>query len=624
MKASFNNTFANFSSFGSLIFLPNLKFMDLSSYYQSRISSFTLLAGRLQQKEDRLSMGRLVSFLLAFLLFFALYRYSQLMAVLASLASLVSFGWLVIQYNKTEKEKNYAQHMAEINTLELRGMAGDNSRYADGSEFIDREHPNAYDLDLFGHASIFQFINRTTSMPGAKLLAGWLGFPADIQEIRSRQEAVRELSPEIEWRQQFMTLGHFNRQTINNPGELLSWTQSENIFRKVKRLKLTALVLSGLSLFVILMVIITWPAALLLLVGLINAVVYFRHSKKINTLHQQVSRSAGLIQTYAEMISAIESTGFKAGKLNSLQQVFKTDPSSSESIRILSKLVSRLDTRLNILVSIPLNLFFFWDIHYCIALEKWKNRHSDEITHWFSAMAEFEVLNSLANMAFNNPDWVMPEIVPGFFTFRAENIGHMLIPRERRILNNLSIEKENSILIVTGSNMSGKSTFLRTCGVNAVVALAGGPVCATSFTLSHVQIYSSMRISDSLEDNTSSFYAELKRLAGIIRHAERDPRVFLLLDEILRGTNSNDRYTGSVALIRQLSDYGTVAIVATHDLNLAEMEKVIPGHIENYHFDVKVEGEELYFDYKLTPGVCTSLNASILMKKMGIKIGTRD
>jgi ABC-type lipoprotein export system ATPase subunit len=598
--------------------------MNLSSYYQSRISLFTQQAGRLQLKEDRLSMGRLVSFLLIFLLFFALYRYSQWLSILASISSLGAFGWLVIQYNKTEKQKNYARHLAEINTLEFRALTGDNSQYADGHEFIDRDHSNSYDLDLFGHASVFQFINRTTSNPGAQLLAQWLNFPADIREIKSRQEAVQELSPEIEWRQRFMTLGHFNRQAINNPAELLSWTQSENLFRKVKRLTLTTLGLSSLSLGVIIMVIIAWPAAMLLVVALINVIVYFRQGKKINTIHQQVSKSSGLIQTYAEMISSIEEKQFKTEKLNSLQQLFKTDPTASESIKILSKLLNRLDTRLNILVSLPLNLFFFWDIHYCLALEKWKNRHSDEIARWLAAMSEFEVLNSIANMAFNNPDWVMPHIVPVFFTFRAENMGHMLIPRERRVLNNLEIEKENSILIVTGSNMSGKSTFLRTCGVNAVIALAGGPVCATSFTMSHMQIHSSMRISDSLEDNTSSFYAELKRLANIIRQAEADPRVFLLLDEILRGTNSNDRYTGSVALIRQLSDYGTVAIVATHDLKLAEMEKALPGHIENYHFDVKVEGEELYFDYKLTPGICTSLNASILMKKMGIRIGTRD
>ncbi len=598
--------------------------MNLTSFYRNRITIFTQQANRLQQKEDRLSMGRLIVFLLIFVFFFVLYRYSQLLATLAATSCLVLFAQLILRYNKTERQKNYARHLEEINTLEFKANKGDYSQYADGREFIDRDHFNSYDLDLFGHASVFQFINRTTSLPGARLLARWINSPAPIEEIKARQEAVQELSPQIDWRQRFMTLGHFNRKAVNNPGELVSWTQSENLFRNVKRLRITTFSLSAVSFGLIIMVIVSWPAAVLLVVAMLNALVYFRQGKKINTIHQQVSKSASFIQTYSEMISAVEEKEFKTEKLRFLHNVFKTDPAASDSIKKLSKLVNRLDTRLNILVSIPLNLFFFWDIHYCLALEKWKNRHSEEINHWFDAMAEFEVLNSLANMSFNNPDWVMPEIIPGFFTLRAENMGHMLIPRERRILNDLRIEKENSILIVTGSNMSGKSTFLRTCGVNAVVALAGGPVCATSFTLSHVQVHSSMRISDSLEDNTSSFYAELKRLATIIHYAEKDPRVFLLLDEILRGTNSNDRYTGSVALIRQLSDYGTVAIVATHDLKLAEMKKILPAHIENYHFDVKVEGEELYFDYKLTPGICTSLNASILMKKMGIKIGTRD
>jgi len=272
------------------------------------------------------------------------------------------------------------------------------------------------------------------------------------------------------------------------------------------------------------------------------------------------------------------------------------------------------------MISIPLNLFFFWDIHVCLSLERWKTEHAGDIDRWLETMAEFEVVNSIANMAFNNPDWIMPEIVPGYFTFSAVNMGHPLIPANRRIHNDFEITGDGRIVIITGSNMSGKSTFLRTCGVNTVLALAGAPVCATILKVSHVQVHSSMRITDSLEDNTSSFYAELKRLATIIKRAEQDPQVLLLLDEILRGTNSNDRYTGSVALIRQLAGYGAVALVATHDLKLAEMEKEMYGSLDNYHFDVKVDGEELYFDFKLTPGVCTSLNASILMKKMGIRM----
>jgi hypothetical protein len=594
--------------------------MNLTAYYQERINIFKKRADGLQRKENRLSLGRLVTFLLVFILFFTLYRYSLMLAAIASAASLIAFGLLIRQYVKTEKSKDYFRHLAYINALEHNSLSGDFSGYADGQEYTDRNHPNSYDLDLFGHASVFQFMNRTTSLPGAHLLAAWLGNPAEIETIKERQAAVTELKPEIDWRQRLMTLGHFNRESINNPGMLLSWTRGVELFRKVVRLKFVIFSQSVLSLAAIILVIFGWPAAILFPVILINAATYFSHAGNIKRIHGQVSKSVDLLQTFAEIIAAIEDREFSCTKLIALKHRFKSTTTASGAIHELSKLVNRLDTRLNIMVSIPLNLFFFWDIHVCLALEKWKRQHAPDITRWFDAMAEFEVLNSMANMAFNNPDWAMPVVVPGYFTFSAKGMGHPLIPRERRVLNDLEIAKSNAILIITGSNMSGKSTFLRTCGVNAVMALAGAPVCAASLTLSRALVYSSMRISDSLEDNTSSFYAELKRLAGIIHHAEQNREVFLLLDEILRGTNSNDRYTGSVALIRQLSDYGTVALVATHDLKLADLKNTLPDQLTNYHFDVKVDGDELYFDYKLTPGICASLNASILMKKMGIRI----
>jgi DNA mismatch repair ATPase MutS len=199
-------------------------------------------------------------------------------------------------------------------------------------------------------------------------------------------------------------------------------------------------------------------------------------------------------------------------------------------------------------------------------------------------------------------------------------MGHPLIPASRRICNDFSIDGTGKAIVVTGSNMSGKSTFLRTCGINTVLALSGAPVCASAMSLTLTRLHTSMRITDSLEENISSFYAELRRLKAIISGAENDPGVFLLLDEILRGTNSDDRYAGSVALIKQLSEYGAVAMVATHDLRLAGLKEELPEKIENYHFDVKVKGGELFFDYLLTPGICSSFNASLLMKKMGIKV----
>lgn len=594
--------------------------MALQGFYQERTALFQQHADKLLRRENTLSWTRLVTFLLIFVLFFLLRSFSLTLALVVGAGCLVAFGLLIKQHVITEQKKDNFRHLAEINNLELKSIQGDSSGFASGQEFSDREHPNSLDLDLYGHASVFQFINRTVSKPGAEMLARWLAGPAGMEEIKQRQQAIEELKPEIDWRQEWMTIGYFTRKSLNNPDELLQWMKGKKIFRKAVRLRMVTIALSLLGIFFTAWVIAGSPAAILLPILAVNFLFYFTQGNRINRLHQQVSKSAGLLMTYANLIRLIEGRKFRTEKLHTLQKQFGIIPPASETIKSLSKLVNRLDTRLNVMVSVPLNLFFFWDIHVCLALEKWKKQHAPEIDKWLGAMAEFEVLNSLANMAFNNPGWAFPTIVDTYFTLQARNMGHPLIPEQRRVLNDLMIKDSGRILIITGSNMSGKSTFLRTCGVNTLLALAGAPVCAGSFTISHTAVYSCMRISDSLEDNTSSFYAELKRLAAIIRKAEQDPRVMLLLDEILRGTNSSDRHTGSVALIRQLAGYGTVALIATHDLTLAGLQLELPESIDNFHFDVKVEGEELYFDYKLNPGICTSMNASLLMKKMGIRI----
>jgi DNA mismatch repair ATPase MutS len=503
---------------------------------------------------------------------------------------------------------------------ELECLQGNYSGFADGKEYLSRDHPNSFDLDLFGHSSIFQYINRTTSKPAADKLSAWLNSPAGIDEILARQRAAEDLSQRLEWRQQLMTFGYSNPNSTKDPKELLDWVNSKDLFQKAGNTKLYVNILNAITIVAIAAVIFGLPAGLLAPVLLINFIYYFLNGKRITTLHDRVGKSSVMLKTYSSTIRLIEQEKFNSDALTKLKGRFSTDNSASQKIARLSKITDRLDARLNILVAIPQNLFFFWDIRCCLALEKWKNDNSQIVSDWFDAMAEFEVLSSFANMAFNNPAWVMPVIHDEYFILKAAGAGHPLIPADRRISNSIEIQGKGKAILVTGSNMSGKSTFLRTCGINAVLALAGAPVCAEKFEISHVHVCTSMRISDSLEDNTSSFYAELKRLAEIIREAEKNPKIFLLLDEILRGTNSNDRYIGSVALIKQLIRYGAVSIVATHDLRLAELEQELAADINNYHFDVKINGEELYFDYMLTPGVCTSLNASLLMKKMGIRI----
>lgn len=594
--------------------------MSPREVYLSRETEFSGSAERLKKLSDRLSMARLAAFAGGLVLFAVLLSFSVIAAVVTLAVALVLFAWLVIKYETTEKSRKRYLHLAEINRLELKCLEGDFSGFKSGEEYAERDHPYSYDLDIFGKASLFQYMCRTTSKPASDRLAEYLKQPGTLEEILLRQEAVAELQPLTDWRQELMTLGYLNAGAGNDPAPLMQWLDSDDLFRKTGREKIITGCLSLLALAAVTAVIAGLPAGILAPVFGVNFIFYFTRFKRISKLQEQVSRSSDLLKAYSEIIRLIENRKLTSPLLQKLQSAFRDEIAASDRIRQLSKLVSRLDYRLNVLVSAPLNLLFFADIHFCLALEKWKREHAPRIPGWFTAMAEFEALASMANMAFNNPGWVYPQVTDDYFVFRAEEMGHPLIPAGRRISNGFATEGAGKAIIVTGSNMSGKSTFLRTCGVNAVLAFAGAPVCASAFTVSLVRLHSSMRIADSLEENISSFYAELRRLRAIISGAESDPKVFLLLDEILRGTNSDDRYAGSVALIKQLTGYGAVAMVATHDLRLAGLEKELPESIENYHFDVKVNDEELFFDYRLTPGICSSFNASLLMKKMGIKV----
>jgi hypothetical protein len=592
----------------------------LKEYYTSRINTCTNKFNLLKQKENQLSVLRLVLFVGSLVLFYLFFSVSVGLATGLFAAGLFSLGWLIKYQSGIIKQKNYYQHLITINELELKSLDGDYYSFADGSQYLDKNHPYSYDLDVFGHASLFQFINRTISKPAADMLANWLKAPADLSEIKLRQEAITELKEKAEWRQQLNALGYEYQDAANHPGPVLNWINSPDNFLGKSYLRPLLWILSGLTIAAAILVIKGWPTPVFILMLLVNMAVYYKYMKLITELHQQVSKSNEMLESYAEALKIIEQQEFQSTKLKALLNNLKSAGLASGTIKKLSSLVNKLDIRLNIMVSLPLNVFFFWDIHYSFSLEKWKRNNHKLINSWFSSMAEVEVLSSLANMYFNNPSWVMPKVKEEYFAMDASNMSHPLIPQSRRVSNNFKIDGKGKIVLVTGSNMSGKSTFQRTCGVNMVLAFAGAPVCADSFEVSRVKILTSMRISDSLEDNTSSFYAELKRLAMIIKESENNLEVFLLLDEILRGTNSNDRHVGSEALIRQLIQQSTTGIVATHDLSLSNLEKELPDNIDNYNFDVKIQGEELFFDYKLNKGICKSLNASILMKKMGIKV----
>ena len=321
------------------------------------------------------------------------------------------------------------------------------------------------------------------------------------------------------------------------------------------------------------------------------------------------------------MINWIENENFGSVLLNRLKEEIQSGGGkASIEIKQLKSILDKFDLRLNIVGPLFLNSFSLWDVRQMISLNEWKRKNKKLVPQFFKTIAEVEVLNSLAAIHFNHPDWCLPQFTNEHFFFESKDLGHPLIPQNQRIDNDFTVENKTLISLVTGSNMAGKSTLLRSIGANMVLAQMGGPVCAKSFIVSPVRLMTSMRISDNLAENTSTFYAELKKLKTIIEAVDRHEKVFVLLDEILRGTNSHDRHRGAAAFITQLIRHNAYAVIATHDLELAELRKQYPQSIENCHFDVQVKEEELFFDYKLKEGVCHSLNASLLMKKIGIEL----
>jgi hypothetical protein len=416
--------------------------------------------------------------------------------------------------------------------------------------------------------------------------------------------------------------GGKNKITFSTKSRLEKWMQEPNVFSAFKPSKWLRYLLPGIIITVVLFYIFDQVGDTVFYITLlIFAVIAYQINKVVSPIHQQLSKVADELSTLSSSIFRIEEEKFESPLLKKWQSVFlqKNSRASADILRI-KKILDKLDLRYNLVLSLPLNLLLLWNLQQILDLEKWKESEQNNINDWFDTLANFEALNSFGVLYFNEPEWIFPEIHAEYFSIEGKEIGHPLIPEEKRVNNYIDIPSNAELMLVTGSNMAGKSTYLRSIGVNVVLAMAGAPVCARYFSVSHVQLMTSMRITDNLEESTSTFYAELKKLKTIIEKVNAEEKVFILLDEILRGTNSLDRHTGSKALIKQLIKKKTAAIIATHDLELANLKEDFFQNILNYHFDVQVSNDELYFDYRLKPGICNSLNASILMKKIGIEI----
>ena len=537
---------------------------------------------------------------------------------------IIIFALLVKKHSVLYDKREYYKNLKTINNNEIHNILYRSNLYPDGFSWNDEKHPYSADLDIFGSGSLFHLLNRTATHAGSQKLARWIGGSASLAEIQNRQEAVKELAKKKEWAQDIRARLLFHLQKDEELTRFFAFLEKPAVFTAKSILKHYVAAAPYIFALALILTVVFKPAQLLLiLLGLVNGGMVFYHMARINQTDRLVSKAGAVLESSAGIFKQLESetwTSKLSIKLHS-DLVAHGGENLSGRIRSLSALINKLDYRLNIFVSIILNYIFVWDLRQVFALEAWKTSNKHELEVAFEVVAEFEALLSLASLHQNNSDWAFPVITdPANYTLDARGLGHPLISGESRIINDFTLQNDRVIEIVTGSNMAGKSTFLRTVGINAVLAFAGAPVCAEHLEISLMKVVTYMRIKDSLNESTSTFKAELDRLQMILKVSESGEKAYFLIDEMLRGTNSVDKYRGSVAVIRKLLAERAAGMVATHDLQLARLEEEHPGHVRNYHFDIQIVNGEMKFDYKLKTGECSTFNASILLKKIGIEV----
>jgi hypothetical protein len=523
---------------------------------------------------------------------------------------------LVLVHARLFKKRELLRNTVIINKQEVNYLDQDYSVFKAGDQFIDHTHPYTFDLDIFGQGSIYQSINRTVTFNGADLLAKSLSYKLPKDEILARQQSVKELKEKLDFRQGFQATGMMLNESADDRGKFKTWLAEDYQFINNTLLTYLLYILPVVTfVFLVISLIKSEFHPGLFLAVFLNWIVYALNVKKINRLYSLVSKKKILLQAYSDLFNSVEVEKFNSSKLKEVRNQIQN---ASSQFKKLAGYVAMLDQRLNVFVSPVVNTLFLYDLQWCSLIEKWRLANDKQMLVWMDSLGELDLLCTLGNFHYNNPEFSFPEIVHEGLIVQASQVGHPLIKRNKRVPNDFTLGGKEHIAIVTGANMAGKSTFLRVIGINSVLAFTGAPVCASSFKIALVDLISSMRITDSLKDDVSYFYAELQRLKTIRQKVESGVSTLILLDEMLRGTNSKDKQQGSKCFVENLLGFNCLSLVATHDLMLGQLEVEHPAKIKNYSFESLLVDNELKFDYKIQSGVAKNTNASFLMKKLGI------
>ncbi len=592
--------------------------------FEQRFKKLTELETEKAKEANRLSNLRLVSFLAgAAAVIAAFVKLGVFFGILAALAALAVFIYLIMRHNKVSKELADLKCMAEVNRMYMERLGPGWTSFGDnGSEFSDPEHRYADDLDIFGPKSLYQWISCSNTWYGRLKLRDLLAFPdKEPASIKRRQEAVKELIRKLDFCQELQSEGMQAKGVSEDPEKLLGYTESHsdgyrkkgfiNIFYALPFLLVLSFVLWSLGGPVPFFV----PVLLLTL----QMVIFAAGFKKNAGICSTVYGMRKYLGAYTNLLKCIENEAFDNDHLNELKKkLFTADSSASDSLRALEGIVNAVDLKFSSVLYFLLNVILLWDYHCAFALEEWKEKYGGNIRRWLETIGEMEALSSLAVIGHLHPDWCWPELGEGEPGFSSAMIGHPLIREEECVRNDFVLEK--GACVITGSNMSGKTTLLRTVGINLVLAYAGAPVFAERLECGLMDVFTSMRVHDDLGSGISTFYAELLRVKKIIDHSHQEIPMIFLIDEIFMGTNSPDRITGARSVLKNLNRKWIIGLISTHDFELCELEQENRMKIKNYHFTEKYAGNEIKFDYKLKPGRSTTTNAKYLMKMVGIDL----
>ena len=594
--------------------------MNPENHYTERLS---LTKGQLQQVKKqifRISMLRLTLFIAGVAGIYFFFSQTPLLIVCICLTFLPLFI-LVKIHNRFFIRKEWLETQARIIQEELQALSGDYSSFEDGKEYVNPEHPYSFDLDIFGRRSLFQSINRTCTFFGKARLAKWLqNHLHEKTSIEKRQEMVREISEHTLFREQFRVAGLVHHGQSSDGEKIQAWSQSPAQYLHAGWVKAFIWGVPVINSLLLITSLAGWTSFSWLGLSFgIFLVLSFGIIKRATYIQETYGKQLKSLNGYARLIALAKAENWKSAGMQELMERFNLNGQSPiQALQQLSKELDRLDLRNNQFLYVLLEGSIFFQLQEIVRIERWKARYGQHISKWLETVGELDALCSLGTFAYNHPQYTYPELTEKPFCFLATQMGHPLMPASQCVKNDATIPSRPFFLIITGANMAGKSTYLRTIGVNYLLACIGAPVCCERLKLYPNQLITSLRTSDSLSDNESYFFAELKRLKRIIDLLNQGQQLFIILDEILKGTNSMDKQKGSFDLIRQFMQLKANGIIATHDLLLGSLIKQFPEEIRNYCFEADIKENELTFSYKLREGVAQNMNACFLMKKMGI------